>query len=108
MLDQLGKGSVASSEVRSGTPRQAGGRVDGKGQDKLFKGRHFTSEVILWTLWWYLAFPVSYRDLAAILADRGFVVDHSTLFHWVQAYSVALEQRIRRHLRPCNGSWRVV
>ena len=78
-----------------------------KGQDGLFKGRHFTSEVILWALRWYLAFPISYRDLAAMLADRGVVVDHTTLFRWVQSYAATLEQRLRRHLRPCNGSWRV-
>jgi len=28
------------------------------------------------------------------------------LFRWVQAYAGALEQRVRRHLRPCTGSWR--
>jgi len=72
-----------------------------------FKGRHFTSEVIQWTLRWYLAFPISYRDLAAMLCDRGVAVDHTTLFRWVQAYAAALEQRVRRHLRPCTGSWRV-
>jgi len=72
-----------------------------------FKGRHFTSEVILWALRWYLAFPISYRDLASMLADRGIEVDHTTLFRWVQAYAPTLERRIRRHLRPCNGSWRV-
>ncbi len=63
--------------------------------------------MILWALRWYLAFPISYRDLASMLADRGVVVDHTTLFRWVQAYAATLEQRIRRHLRPCNGSWRV-
>jgi len=72
-----------------------------------FKGRHFTSEVILWALRWYLAFPISYRDLASMLADRGIEVDHTTLFRWVQAYAPTLEERIRQHLRPCNGSWRV-
>ena len=77
------------------------------GQDGAFKGRHFTSEVILWALRWYLAFPVSYRDLAAMLSDRGIAVDHTTLFQWVQAYAAELEQRVRRHLRPCTGSWRV-
>jgi IS6 family transposase len=76
-------------------------------QEGSFKGRHFTSEVILWALRWYLAFPVSYRDLASMLADRGVMVDHSTLFRWVQAYADTLEQRVRRHLRPCTGSWRV-
>jgi transposase-like protein len=42
-----------------------------------------------------------------MLADRGVVVDHTTLFRWVQAYAAKLEQRIRRHLRPSHGSWRV-
>ena len=72
-----------------------------------FKGRHFTSEVILWALRWYLAFPISYRDLAAMLSDRGAAADRTTLFRWVQAYAAELEQGIRRHLRPCTGSWRV-
>ncbi len=39
-------------------------------QDGSFKGRHFTSEVILWTLRWYLAFPICYRDLSACSAIR--------------------------------------
>ncbi len=74
-------------------------------QDGSFKGRHFASEVILWALRWYLAFPISYRDLGAMLADRGVAVDHTTLFRWVQAYAATLEHRVRRHLRPCIGSW---
>ena len=74
-------------------------------QDGSFKGRHFTSEVILWALRWYLAFPISYRDLAAMLSDQGVAVDHTTLFRWVQAYAAKLEERVRRHLRPCIGSW---
>lgn len=76
-------------------------------QDLPFKGRHFTSEVILWALRWYLAFPIIYRDLAAMLSDRGVMVDQTTLFRWVQTYAAELEQRVRRHLRPCTGSWRV-
>ena len=77
------------------------------GQDGTFKGRHFASEVILWALRWYLAFPISYRDLSGMLSDRGVLVDHTTLFRWVQTYAAKLEQRVRRHLRPCTGSWRV-
>ena len=52
-------------------------------------------------------FPVSYRDLELMLQDRGIVVDHTTIFRWVQAYAAELEKRIRPHLRPTNGSWRV-
>jgi len=72
-----------------------------------FKGRHFTGEVILWAVRWYLMFPVSYRDLELMLADRGVEVDHTTIFRWIQAYAVELEKRLRPHLRLCNGSWRV-
>jgi hypothetical protein len=36
-----------------------------------FKGRQFTAEVILWAVRWYLQFPVSYRALERMLADRG-------------------------------------
>ena len=43
----------------------------------------------------------------SMLLDRGIAVDHSTLFRWVQAYAAKLEQRVRRHLQPCTGSWRV-
>jgi transposase, IS6 family len=76
-------------------------------QTRTFKGRQFTAEVILWALRWYLMFPVSYRDLELMLADRGVAVDHTTIFRWVQAYAADLEKRIRPHLRPSNGSWRV-
>src|SRR3954447_21359055 len=42
-----------------------------------------------------------------MLADRGVEVDHTTIFRWIQAYAPELEKRIRPHLRPSNGSWRV-
>jgi transposase, IS6 family len=76
-------------------------------QGQAFKGRQFTAEVILWAVRWYLMFPISYRDLALMLQDRGVSVDHTTIFRWIQAYAAALEKRIRPHLRPTNGSWRV-
>ena len=69
-----------------------------------FRERHFAAEVILWALRCYLAFPISYRDLVAMLLDRGVCVDHTTLFRWVQAYAATLEKRVWRHLRPCTGS----
>jgi transposase-like protein len=75
--------------------------------DQSFKGRQFTAEVILWAIRWYLMFPVSYRDLELMLADRGVEVAHTTVFRWVQTYAPEIEKRIRPHLRVSNGSWRV-
>src|ERR1700712_1482276 len=76
-------------------------------QGGAFKGRQVISEVILWAVRWYLMFPISYRDLELMLADRGVDVDHTTIFRWIQAYAPELEKRIRPHLRMSNGSWRV-
>src|ERR1700722_19052503 len=75
--------------------------------DQAFNGRQFTVEVILWAVRWYLMFPISYRDLALMLLDRGVSVDHTTIFRWIQAYAPELEKRVRPHLRTSNGSWRV-
>src|SRR4051812_40005178 len=72
-----------------------------------FKGRQFTSEVILWAVRWYLQFPISYHDLELMLRDRGVSVDHTTVYRWIQAYAVELEKRLRPHLGLTNGSWRV-
>ena len=55
----------------------------------------------------YLQFPISYRDLELMLRDRGVSVDHTTVYRWIQAYAAELEKRLRPHLRPTTGSWRV-
>jgi IS6 family transposase len=77
------------------------------GQTWWFKGRQFSAEVILSAGRWYLMFPISYRDLALMLLDRGAEVDHSTIIRWIQAYAPELERRTRRPLRRSDGSWRV-
>ena len=74
---------------------------------RAFRGFRFPAEVILWAVRWYLQFPVSYRDLEAMLADRGVAVDHVSLYRWVQRFAPELEKRTRRHLRPCRGPWHV-
>src|ERR687894_57340 len=82
-------------------------QVGSVGPEQPFKGRQFTAEVILWAVRWYLMFPISHRDLELMLADRGVEVARTTLFRWIQAYAPEIEKRIRPHLRPSDGSWRV-
>src|SRR4051812_27231456 len=74
---------------------------------RAFRGFRFPAEVILWAVRWYLQFPISYRDLEAMLADRGVAVDHTTMYRWVQRFAPELEKRMRCHLRPCRGPWHV-
>ncbi len=74
---------------------------------RAFRGFRFPAEVILWAVRWYLQFPISYRDLERMLADRGVEVDHTTMYRWVQRFAPELEKRMRQHLRPCRGPWHV-
>jgi IS6 family transposase len=53
-------------------------RVASVRPDQPIRGRQFTAEVILWAVRWYLMFPISYRDLELMLADRGVEVAHTT------------------------------
>ena len=50
-----------------------------------FKGRHFRGEIVLWAVRWYCRYPISYRDLEAMMTERGVAVDHSTIYRWVWA-----------------------
>ncbi len=88
-----------------------------------FKWRHYQPEIILLCVRWYLAYPLSYRQVAEMVRrvrscrfasesnspvnERGLNVHHTTVFHWVQEYGPEIERRCRPHLRPTNDSWRV-
>jgi transposase-like protein len=52
----------------------------------LFKWRQFEAEVILLAVGWYLRFSLSYRDVEELLAERGLLVDHVTVWRWIQRY----------------------
>ncbi len=56
---------------------------------------------------WHLRYPLSYRDLESLFAERGFDVDHATINRWVLAYAPMIEKRMRRFRRPHCGSIRV-
>jgi transposase-like protein len=73
----------------------------------LFKWRQFEPEVILLAVGWYLRFSLSYREVEELLAERCLLVDHVTVWRWVQRYTPELQRRLRRHLKPTNDSWRV-
>jgi transposase, IS6 family len=74
---------------------------------KPFKWRHFQSEIILLNVRWYCRYPLSYRNLEEMMAERGLEVDHSTINRWVLLYGPELDRRCRPHLKSTNDSWRV-
>src|ERR1017187_5357297 len=73
----------------------------------IFKWRQTAPELILCAVRWYLRYSLSLRDVEELLIERGLKADHTTIWRWVQRYGPELEQRLRRHLKPTNKSWRV-
>ena len=72
-----------------------------------FKWRHYEPEIILLCVRWYLTYPLSYRQVAEMVNERGLNVHHSTIYRWVQRYGPELDKRCRPYLSPTNDSWRV-
>ena len=73
----------------------------------IFKWRQTEPTLILCAVRWYLRYSLSLRDVEELLEERGLEADHTTVWRWVQRYGPELEQRLRRHLKPTNKSWRV-
>jgi transposase, IS6 family len=73
----------------------------------IYKWRQTEPELILCAVRWYLRYSLSFRDVEKLLTERGLDADHTTIWRWVQRYGPELEQRLRRHLKPTNKSWRV-
>jgi len=72
-----------------------------------FKGAHFPKDIILYAVFFYVRYGVSYRDLEEIMEERGVKVDHSTLNRWVIQYSSSLALAAKKLKRAVATSWRM-
>jgi putative transposase len=72
-----------------------------------FKGAHFPQDIILMSVRWYVAYPLSYRHVEELMLERGVHVDHATIQRWVVKYSPQLEVAFHRCKRPVQVSWRM-
>jgi IS6 family transposase len=72
-----------------------------------FKRRHFTGEMILCAVRWYLHYALSYRDVEERMRERGVSVDHTTVFRRVRRYAPELDTRRRRYRRATKDSYGV-
>jgi transposase-like protein len=56
---------------------------------------------------WYLSYKLSYRDLTAMMGERGIELAHTTILRWVQQYTPEFQKRWNRFARTIGGSWRM-
>jgi len=72
-----------------------------------FSGTQFPKEVILFAVFFYVRYGVSYRDVEKIMEERGVNVDHSTLNRWVIKYSPLIALSAKKNKRAAVSSWRM-
>ena len=86
----------------------SGGRRHERGSDHgQLQGAHFVKDIILTCVRWYVAYPLSYRQVEELMQERGVSVDHATINRWVLKYSPQLEEVFHRRKRPVWRSWRM-
>lgn len=72
-----------------------------------FSGMHYPKDVILYAVFFYVRYAVSYRDLEEIMEERGVEVDHSSLNRWVVKYSSLIAKEAHRRKSRTSKSWRM-
>jgi len=73
----------------------------------VIKRLRFPLEVMLVCVRWYAAYPLSVRKLEELMAERGVLVDHSSVHRWAQRMLPVLAKVFRRRKHPVGTSWRV-
>jgi transposase, IS6 family len=54
---------------------------------------------------WYLRYGLSYRDIEELLAERGIVVDHVTVYRWVQRFTPLFVDAARPGRHSVGDRW---
>ena len=73
-----------------------------------FKHHRFPQAIILLAVRWYCQYPLSYRDVRDLLAERGIAVDAATIYRWVQKFGPEIRKRAYGRHRSWRGlQWHV-
>ena len=71
-----------------------------------FNDLQYPTDVVLLAVLWRLRYKLSFRDVAELLAERGFQVTHETVRAWEFQFAPLLSERLRAKRRGRAGvSW---
>src|SRR5438094_1043807 len=71
----------------------------------IFRGRHFEPEIIATCVRWYLRFSLSLRNVEEMMAERGLMVDHTTVWRWCQKYGPVIYHRLKGKVKYTTTTW---
>jgi putative transposase len=64
-----------------------------------FRRHRFPAEIIAHAVWLYYRFPLSFRDVEALLAERGIDVSFQTVSEWAAKFGLKFANQLRRRSR---------
>ena len=64
-----------------------------------YRRHRFPPEIIQHAVWLYFRFPLSYRNVEDLLAERGIDVSYETVRRWALKFGTLYARKLRR-LRP--------
>jgi transposase, IS6 family len=72
-----------------------------------FSGRGFPGDIIALAVRWYVRYRLSYAEVSEWLAERGVLVDQSTIYRCVQHFVPLFGEVARKYRDPVGPDWRV-
>src|SRR5689334_9201986 len=70
-----------------------------------YRRHRFPPPVIQHSIWLYLRFTLSYRDVEELLAERGLEVSYETVRRWVLKFGSRIARRLRRSRPRPTDRW---
>ncbi len=68
-------------------------------------GRRFPQVIISYAVWLYLRFPLSYRDVEEMLAERGIAVSYESVRRWVAKFGPRVAAELRKREVKSGRVW---
>jgi putative transposase len=70
-----------------------------------YRGCHFPGAVISHAVWLYLRFPLSFRNVEELLAERGIHVSYETVRRWVAKFGTQYGEALRKREARPGRTW---
>jgi putative transposase len=70
-----------------------------------YRRYRFPPEIIQHAVWLYFRFPLSYRNVEDLLAERGIDLSYETVRRWALKFGRLYAQRLRRRRPRPSGRW---
>ena len=64
-----------------------------------YKNHRFPPQIIAHAVWLYYRFPLSFRDVEDLLAERGIDVSFQTVAEWAAKFGLKFAHQLRRRSR---------